>query len=759
MAPGKFKVKFVDGKPCIEKNAPNEPAKKLDGKVERKNNSVVFVPTNVDQEFDRCFEKIVAKVCEMRLTKQATNEIFTLCGELISESLNLFGRFCEKDNKENAIEILAKAKEYASDRIASVKTTYLREKKLKKHKNYVAPITKSMGLKWNTSIDTDSDLPNHKLIQTTFQFVPPSDTLGKLFANTDFKAMFLEYNDQRHDGVCVDGVYKDFCCGNVSKSSEFFRSNDTIVLQFGYDEFDVCCGLKSKATIHKVFAIYFRIRNMPKKFASRLNNIFLVALCNSSNFKETGCSDDNIITEIVRDLKQLEDTGVDIGDNKRSKVAVFDAPGDNLGINVLFGFAGGFNATYFCRLCRSSKADTQLMTCEDDSTVRSVASYDEQISKLEVNSQLDMKETEGVKKNCLLNNLKSFHVCKNVSVDIMHDILEGVIPYFLKSFFKHCIDKKICDETNSVRRVRDFNYGKLNSKNKPSKLRIGSENLGQNATQYHCIMIHLPFIYFDKKRELFDVWPIMESLLNIMRISFSYEIHETDLQFLAQNINEHLSGMIRVFGITLKPKHHNLVHYARVIREMGPVRYSSMMRYESKHKFFTDTAKKINNFRNICKTLAETHQAHICSQTDSFCDVVEPSKKKCDVKKSTQFETYRFFFDQFPEFIGSTTFHFLKINGILFRKGFLIVYEQKIAEIVYVLNSNHSLGFSLLCHFYDIVRYDSSLSSVEIKKTQLCSENLKIIDVNNLSFVFEKKNCNRSIFVIMENLEMYKSIQ
>lgn len=137
----------------------------------------------------------------MRLTKQATNEIFTLCGELISESLNLFGRFCEKDNKENAIEILAKAKEYASDRIASVKTTYLREKKLKKHKNYVAPITKSMGLKWNTSIDTDSDLPNHKLIQTTFQFVPPSDTLGKLFANTDFKAIFLEYNDQRH-GVC-----------------------------------------------------------------------------------------------------------------------------------------------------------------------------------------------------------------------------------------------------------------------------------------------------------------------------------------------------------------------------------------------------------------------------------------------------------------------------------------------------------------------------------------------------------------------------
>lgn len=124
--------------------------------------------------------------------------------------------------------------------------------------------------------------------------------------------MFLTYNDQRHNIGCTDGIYKDFCCGNVSKNSEIFRSNEAIVLQFGYDEIDVCCGLKSKATIHKIFAIYFRIRNIQNEFASRLNNIFLVALCNSSNFKETGCSDDDIITEIVRDLKPLEETGIDI---------------------------------------------------------------------------------------------------------------------------------------------------------------------------------------------------------------------------------------------------------------------------------------------------------------------------------------------------------------------------------------------------------------------------------------------------------------
>lgn len=232
-----------------------------------------------------------------------------------------------------------------------------------------------------------------------------------------------------------------------------------------------------------------------------------------------------------------------------------------------------------------------------------------------------------------------------------------------------------------------------------------------------------------------------------------------DLNCLIENIHKHLSGMINVFGITLKPKHHNLLHYARVIREMGPLRYSSMMRYESKHKFFTDTANKTNNFRNICKTLAETHQAYICTQTNSFENIIEPSKKKCHVTKCSEFEKYRLALEHFPEFCDSTAYFFLKRNGILCRKGFLIMYEHKICEIVYILNSNSSPDFYLLCQIYDMVRFDSSFNSIQIKKTKTCPENFKIINVNNLSASFEKKHCNRSFHVMMENLEMFKNIQ
>lgn len=613
-----------------------------------------------------------------------------------------------------------------------------------------------MGLKWKCNVQSDSDLPEHHLKQTTFQIVLPSATLTKLFSNVQFKNKFLEYNEQKRQFGCTDGIYKDYCCGKLAKEFEDFQSNDIVILQFGSDEFDVANPIKSKAVIHKTFAVYFTIRNMPAKYASRLENIYLAALCNSSNFKEKWCSEDDVIREIVRDLREIEINGIDIGNNKRLRVAVFDIQCDNLGANVLFGFSGGFSANHFCRFCTCSKDQTQLMTTENVSKIRTVNSYDDQIARLKACPELDLKETKGIKKNCFFNELKNFHVCQNISGDIMHDIFEGLIPYFLKNFIKYCMDKKICNENDIIRRVRDFNYGTLNSKNKPSRLRVGKKHLGQNATQYRCIMLHLPFIFFDKQEPLKDVWPVMESLLHIMRILFSYEISESDLEFLNRCVQKHLSGMINVFEITLKPKHHNLLHYARIVRTMGPVRYSWMMKYEAKHKFFTDIAKTTNNFQNITKTLAETHQAYICTRIDSFEDRIEPSKKKHLIVRDMQYNIYRSFINnQQIDVNNSYALNFIKVNGIMYRMGYLVYYDRKFFEIRFIIESNAT--FSLLCHAYEFIKFDSSLNSVEIKATHVRKENLKIINIDLLNDSFEKKMHNGCIYVIAENLEMLKT--
>lgn len=596
-------------------------------------------------------------------------------------------RFFEKENKNCASDTFSMAREYARKKISTIKTAYFRQKVLSKNKYYVAPIEIPMGLKWKTKIESDSDLPDHKLVQSTFQFVPPSKTLAALFSNPKFKRTFIEYNNQKQLNGCVQGVYDDYCCGNVAKNFEIFRSSDTIILQLAFDEFDACNGLKTKATIHKIFAVYFQILNIPQEYSARQNNIHLVALSPSSNFKETGSCDDNIIEQIVRDLKPFESDGIDIGDNKRLKIAMFNIAGDNLGINVLFGFSAGFNARYFCRFCTCTKEETQTMAEENSSKIRTPASYDAQIKRKLLDPNLNLQQTKGVQKNCLFNDLPSFHVCRNVSADIMHDVLEGTVPYFLHEFFSYTIREKICKESDIIQRVRDFNYGVLNSKNKPSLIRIERKNLGQNATQSYCLMVHLPFLFIDKKDDLIGVWPIMVSLLDCMRILFSYKLNDSDLKLLAQRSKEHLSEMARVFNFPYKPKHHNMIHHPRVIHEMGPLRITWMMKYELKHKFFTDVARKTNNFVNIAKTMAETHQAYICTQTKSMEDITEPSSRKHILLKDVEFEYYRSCIQSIPSIDISQCFAllFLKFNGRMFRKGLFIFHEKVYYKIVHVI--------------------------------------------------------------------------
>lgn len=329
---------------------------------------------------------------------------------------------------------------------------------------------------WKTKIKPTLDLPDHQICQTVFHVVPIAETIKTIFSNPEFKSMFIEYNNSKHE--CTDGVYQDFCCGSATKKDTIFRQKNTVVLQFGIDEFDVCCGLKSKATVHKIFPVYFRIRNVPMKYASRSDNIYLAALCRSSNFKETGRSEDYILNELKNELVELERHGIDIDDNFNIKIVLFDVSTDNLGANVLFGFARSFSAEYFCRFCVCTKEESQSMTKENVSKRRTIPEYEKENKRLESDPNLDLKSTKGIRGKCSLNELEHFHVISHPTVDIMHDVCEGSIPFFLHSFFRYCIDNKIANESDLIRRERDFNYGTLNSAKKTIKTMCGSAEFG-----------------------------------------------------------------------------------------------------------------------------------------------------------------------------------------------------------------------------------------------------------------------------------------
>jgi len=77
--------------------------------------------------------------------------------------------------------------------------------------------------------------------------------------------------------------------------------------------------------------------------------------------------------------------------------------------------------------------------------------------------------TYGVNRRSILNESQYFNVVDGMAPDIMHDILEGVLPLTIMMLLKNCICKRglfRIDTFNS--RLTSFCYGQIDAANKPT---------------------------------------------------------------------------------------------------------------------------------------------------------------------------------------------------------------------------------------------------------------------------------------------------
>lgn len=494
---------------------------------------------------------------------------------------------------------------------------------------------------------------------------------------------------------------------------------------------------------------------MPANISAKLDNIFLIALASTADLKDDTVLN-NLNELIVDDLKKLESEGFESSDGKTWKAALVNLSCDNLGANFVMGFSKGFKANYYCRICSMSRVECEVTTNEVPDKLRSAATHQETLEMLNENPNCDLTESEGVRMACLYNNLQSYDIFNNVSLDLMHDVHEGIIPSFLTAFFEHCTWNRIESEQNLVSRNRDFNYGPLFSQKKPSILNMKKAHLGQNACQLYCMILHLPLIFYDLKDKLNTYWTLLEDLLQILQILMSIEITESDLNRLEKLIDRYLSGLMALKG-KLIPKEHFLTHYATAIRKMGPLKNLWTMRFESKHKFFTNAARRTHNLVNINKTLALEHQKQICLKKFAIQDNVEPSKKSLPFLKHNDFTKYESFLNSLDENIEFDRLHvlpFLKINTYLYKKGLVLIENFLVYDIRLVLQSQN--GYYLLCELFETKTFDHSLNSIQIEpySAEPNLVYLKLSDLCNWQ-TFSKMICQSKTYIIAENLTVF----
>ena len=81
--------------------------------------------------------------------------------------------------------------------------------------------------------------------------------------------------------------------------------------------------------------------------------------------------------------------------------------------------------------------------------------------------------------------MEHFHVCSNqLPQDIMHILLEGVLPYTIKAMLKSYVnDKKYINIYDINDRLSHFKYSRAESKNKPSQISSNSLTEDGRLTQ------------------------------------------------------------------------------------------------------------------------------------------------------------------------------------------------------------------------------------------------------------------------------------
>lgn len=213
-----------------------------------------------------------------------------------------------------------------------------------------------------------------------------------------------------------------------------------------------------------------QINNLPQKYLSKVNSIYLVALCDASDSKSEYTNTNNVLETIVEDIKLLESQGITTKCGLNLKGTLIGGMHDNLGGNVLLGLHSSFNSNYYCRICLATKQQCQEMTNEHSDLLRTEDNYRKCLKLLESNAKT--KDSKGIKSYCHLNDLSQYHIMKNITVDFMHDILEGLIPFTFENIFKLIVSKKFATIDQIQGLVDCFHFGNLHKSNKPSKINV-----------------------------------------------------------------------------------------------------------------------------------------------------------------------------------------------------------------------------------------------------------------------------------------------
>lgn len=494
-----------------------------------------------------------------------------------------------------------------------------------------------------------------------------------------------------------------------------------------FDDVESGNALGSHAGGQKLGCVYASLPTLPPHLRSKLKNILLTTIFYSKN---RGISKNEVFRKVIDELNVLSQDGLIVnieGEPKRIYFQCVSLLGDNLGLNQACGFESSFNAEHFCRRCTLAGVLCGCLPHEVPDSLRTVRNYEEDLENFR----------NGIKSRCIFNDIIDFHIGRNPSSDIMHDVFEGMAVYLIEGVLTLMIlvqEEITLQEVNEA--IKNFNYGSLESKNMPQPLDTESCSedpvtglkrkikCKQSASEMACLSRYLSLMIGDniKNREN-EYWKLYLKFRQIIGKITAPTFVIADIYESQELIEEFLTEFIRLLR-NLPPKGHIdiFTHLIELLLLLGPLIHLWSMPIERKNRDIKLVASGTSSNKNIPYTVAVSNQLYMCYLKKTCANVGSKLELGTVIQQNadTDFKTKHTYA---KGVLNAKKFSYLKINGKLYESGTVILIEAKENPLFGIIKSIYqakghtyfsvklleTITFDTYYHAYNVRNFNSCL--------------------------------------------------
>jgi hypothetical protein len=504
-----------------------------------------------------------------------------------------------------------------------------------------------------------------------------------------------------------------------------------------YDDYESKNPLGSHKGSHKLGGIYLSIPSFPPELESKIGNIFLAGIFHTILKNHVGYAE--LFSWLVEALNLLNSNGISVHVNGKIfniKFQVGQVLGDNLGLNSLGGFVESFSANYYCRLCKAPNDICKTLCSEAAGLSRTRENYTSDIFCCDPSAT-------GLKELSFLNKVPNFHVVDHLTLDVMHDIMEGIARYEIILIVANLISLGYFTLDTLNTRLLAFKFGTTENRPPPFTKDCLSKNmLLLSASEMYCFVAYFGLMVGDLVPRHNKYWELYTLLRQITAISMSFHVKTSAPDHLASLISSHHKLYLDlVDGSALKPKHHFVTHYPKKLQNVGPLRALSSFRYEALHKKFKATAKNSANTRNLPFTLANKFQMDLAFRQKCTPLIPEQVILGCSIDFSVETSLYldpdnEMYLRKYNQLLHSKLFHnygYVQFRCFEYRKDHVVItnFDEQVGPVFSVIECIISDGVQ--CYFLakklHCLYFDTHYQAYKVERLK----NVELLDANDLA--------------------------